>query len=86
MFHDHLHGNLLSYCRECAGFSWRTKGIKYLFNEWGFPLEGILRVTEIFDKMAKNYPEIFENHISQIVKDIELTVNLDEPEEMAEAA
>jgi hypothetical protein len=20
-----LHGNLLSYCRECAGFSWRTK-------------------------------------------------------------
>jgi catalase len=22
-----LHGNLLSYCRECAGFSWRTKVI-----------------------------------------------------------
>jgi hypothetical protein len=32
MFHDHLHGNLLSYCRECAGFSWRTKVIKV--KEW----------------------------------------------------
>ena len=59
------------------------KGIKHLFNEWRLPLEGILRVTDIFDKMAKKYPQILEDHISQIVKDIELTVNLDEAAEAA---
>jgi hypothetical protein len=54
------------------------KGVKYLFKEVNLPMEGILRVTEILNKLAQRYPQLIDTEISRIVTEIELTVNLDE--------
>jgi hypothetical protein len=53
------------------------KGIKHLFKEFGLPIEGVLRVTEILDHLAKRYPQLIDSEIRRIVTDIELTVDLD---------
>ncbi len=55
------------------------KGVKHLFKEVGLPVEGILRITLILDKLAQRYPELIQDEIRKIVTDIELTVDLDEP-------
>jgi hypothetical protein len=54
------------------------KGIKHLFKRLDLPVEGILRVTQILDKLSKEYPELIDTEISRIVAEIELTVNLDD--------
>jgi hypothetical protein len=61
------------------------KGVKhYLFKELGLPVEGILFVTSILDKLTKLYPDEIEANIRKLVYEIDLTVNLDEKEELQE--
>ena len=54
------------------------KGVKHLFKELKLPTGGVLRVTEVLDKLAEKYPHFVDQEVCRVVADIELTVNLDE--------
>lgn len=60
------------------------KGVKHLFNEWGLPLEGVLMVTTIIDRLLQTLPADPENapekeirEVLQITSAIELEVDFD---------
>ncbi|MFZ1220417.1 MAG: hypothetical protein WAO00_14070 [Chthoniobacterales bacterium] len=54
------------------------KGVKHLFKELNLPTEGIVKVTEVLDKLAEKYPNVVDKEVCRVVADIELTVDLDE--------
>ena len=59
------------------------KGVKHLFKQLELPLEGIIFVTQILDRLVAKYPKEVEENIRHLVYQIDLTVNLDEPQEVA---
>ena len=59
------------------------KGVKHLFKELGLPVEGVVYVTRILDAIAKEYPEVVASEIQKLVKNLELTVDFDEPAQLA---
>jgi hypothetical protein len=59
------------------------KGIRHLFKQRGWPLEGIVHVTTILDELVKLYPEFAEQKICQIVTEIDLSVDMSERDEIA---
>jgi len=40
------------------------KGISCLFKEWGLPLEGVYKFTDILDAFVKSHPEAFASALS----------------------
>lgn len=58
------------------------KGVKHIFTELALPLDGIVYVTTILDKMVKQYPELAEERICKIVNEIDLTVDMSESDSL----
>jgi hypothetical protein len=69
------------------------KGVKHLFKKWGLPLEGVLLVTTIVDRLLQELPIDSENiqvkhdvqRVNLVAADIELSVNMSQPDELMAA-
>ena len=57
------------------------KGVKHLFTTLELPMDGIVYVTTILDKVVKQYPELAEERIWKMVNEIDMTVNMSESRE-----
>lgn len=62
------------------------KGVKHLFTTNNIPLEGIVYVTKIMNEFVKQYPELAQERICQLVNEMDLPVNLSEPDDFVTAA
>lgn len=60
-----------------AGFN--IKGIQYLANELGFPTTGVMKLTDLIDKIVKHYPDssanIIEEGFTYVLRQVNLEVN-----------
>jgi hypothetical protein len=61
------------------------KGIKHFFASAGLPMDGILYVTTILDKLVKHYPILAEQQILKLVNELDLTVDMSEPDAVVPA-
>jgi hypothetical protein len=54
------------------------KGVKHLFSDLKLPLDGIVYVTTILDRLVKQYPELADSIFCKMVNEIDLTVDMSE--------
>jgi len=61
------------------------KGIRHLFTKLELPLDGIIYLTQILDQLVKQYPELADSFVWNVVNEIDLPVNMSEPDDLIPA-